>query len=71
MRSNYDFSKGVRGKYAKRVASGTNIVVLEQDVARAFPNSEAVNKALRALLNAVPSKVRARPAKSARSTRKK
>ena len=49
MRPEYDFSKGVRGKYAKRYAEGTNIVVLEPDVARAFPDSAAVNSALRAL----------------------
>ena len=44
-----DFSKGVRGKYAKRFAEGTNLVRLEPDVAKAFPTSEAVNKALRDL----------------------
>jgi hypothetical protein len=46
----YDFSKGVRGKYAKRYAAGTNVVVLAPDVAAAFPNADAVNEALRALL---------------------
>jgi len=46
----YDFSKGVRGKYAKRYAEGTNLVILEPDVARVFPNSEAVNNALRMLI---------------------
>ncbi|HKQ36604.1 MAG TPA: hypothetical protein VJ063_00925 [Verrucomicrobiae bacterium] len=49
MRSDYDFSRGVRGKYARRYARGTNVVVLEPDVARAFPNSKAVNTSLRAL----------------------
>ena len=49
IRPHYDFSKGVRGKYAERYAEGTNVVVLEPDVAKAFPTSEAVNKALRAL----------------------
>ena len=49
MRPEYDFSRGVRGKYAKRYAEGTNIVVLEPDVAREFPDSTAVNSALRAL----------------------
>ena len=47
----YDFSGGVRGKYAKQYASGTNVVVLSPDVAEAFPNAEAVNNALRALVN--------------------
>lgn len=46
----YDFSKGVRGKYAKRYAEGTNIVVLAPDVAAVFKNSLAVNEALRALM---------------------
>ena len=43
----YDFSGAVRGKYAKRYAEGTNVVVLEPDVAEIFPDSEAVNQALR------------------------
>ena len=50
MRLTYDFSKGVRGKYAKRFHQGTNLVALEPDVQRAFPNSGAVNKALRDLI---------------------
>jgi hypothetical protein len=50
MRAEYDFSGGVRGKYAKRYAQGTNIVVLEPDVADAFPTARAVNAALRKLL---------------------
>lgn len=50
IRSEYDFSGGVRGKYAKRYAEGTNVVVLEPDVAAEFPTAKAVNKALRALI---------------------
>jgi len=46
----YDFSNGERGKYAERYAAGTNIVVFSPDVAEAFPTSEAVNSALRALV---------------------
>ena len=46
----YDFSKGIRGKYAKRYARGTNIVVLAPDVAATFKNSNAVNEALRAFM---------------------
>jgi hypothetical protein len=46
----YDFSKGIRGKYAKRYAQGTNIVVLAPDVAATFKNSQAVNEALRAFM---------------------
>jgi hypothetical protein len=44
----YDFSQGVRGKYARRYAQGTNVVVLEPDVAKVFPNAEAVNTSPRA-----------------------
>ena len=47
MRAEYDFSGGVRGKYARRFAQGTNLVVLDPDVAAAFPDSAAVNRALR------------------------
>ena len=49
MREEYDFSKGVRGKYAKRFEAGSNVVVLSPDVAKVFPNSDSVNEALRAL----------------------
>ena len=49
MRAEYDFSRGVRGKYARRYARGANVVVLEPDVAKAFPSTEAVNRSLRAL----------------------
>ena len=49
MRKDYDFTGGVRGKYARRYAQGTNVVVLEPDVAKVFPNAEAVNRSLRAL----------------------
>ena len=47
----YDFSGAVRGKYYERYRQGTNIVLLEPDVAQAFKDSEAVNRALRLLLN--------------------
>ena len=45
-----DFGTLVRGKYAERVTQSTNVVVLEPQVARAFPNDRAVNTALRGLL---------------------
>jgi len=48
----YDFSKGTRGKYAARYAQGGNIVVLEPEIAEVFPNSAAVNQALRVLMAA-------------------
>lgn len=46
----YDFSDSVRGMYATRFAAGTNIVVLTPEVAEVFPDSEAVNEALRTLM---------------------
>lgn len=49
MRDEYDFARGVRGKYAHRYARGANVVVLEADVAKVFPNAESVNASLRAL----------------------
>jgi hypothetical protein len=50
MLDEYDFSKGVRGKYAGRFAQGSNVVVLDPDVAQVFTDSESVNQALRALI---------------------
>ena len=50
MLAEYDFSHGVRGKYAKRYAEGSNVVVLSPDVAKIFPTSESVNEALRTLV---------------------
>jgi hypothetical protein len=46
-----DFGKLVRGKYAARAARETNVVVLEPEIAEAFPNAKAVNEALRGLLD--------------------
>lgn len=43
----YSLKGGVRGKYAARYAEGTNVVLLDRDVAEMFPNSESVNQALR------------------------
>jgi hypothetical protein len=50
MRDHYDFSKGVPGKYARQYKEGTNAVLLDPDVAKEFPDSAAVNEALRQLL---------------------
>ena len=47
----YDCRGGVRGKYAGRYAEQTNVVVLDPDVARAFPTASEVNRALRKLLS--------------------
>ncbi|CAG0945326.1 hypothetical protein ANRL1_02263 [Anaerolineae bacterium] len=62
MLDEYDFSKGVRGKYAKRYAQGTNVVILSPDVAQVFPDSESVNEALRVLVKVARQKVKKVPA---------
>jgi len=49
MLEEYDFTGGVRGKYAKQYQEGTNVVVIDPDVAEYFPDHESVNKALRSL----------------------
>ena len=46
----YDFSQGVRGKYAQAYKEGTNVVVLDPDLVAYFPDSESVNEALRSLV---------------------
>lgn len=53
LRPEYDFSKmagGVRGKYVEQYRSGTNLVLLDPDVAQAFPTDASVNEALRLLI---------------------
>lgn len=50
MRPEYDFTGAVRGKYYKRYLEGTNVVILEPDVAKRFKTSAAVNKVLRTYL---------------------
>jgi hypothetical protein len=49
IRQEYDFSGGVRGKYVRRYKEGTNVVVLDPDVVRMFPDAATVNSSLRAL----------------------
>ena len=53
IRPEYDFAsmKGVRGKYHEQYRKGTNVVLLEPDVAEAFPTEHAVNEALRGILS--------------------
>ena len=54
LRDEYDFATmkgGIRGKYLRRLREATNIVLLEPEIAEAFPNEEAVNQALRGVLN--------------------
>ena len=50
MLDEYDFRQGVRGKYTERYQAGTNVVVLEPDVAAFFPDAASVNEALRTLI---------------------
>jgi hypothetical protein len=51
MKKEYDFSEGVRGKYAERIDKGSNFVLLEPDVAKYFPTAKAVNRALKSLIS--------------------
>jgi hypothetical protein len=58
LRPEYDLSQlkgGVRGKYYRRASAGTNLVLIEPDLAILFPNAEAVNRALRVLAEAAKS----------------
>jgi len=50
MRDEYDFSGGVRGRFYQEYMKGSNVVLLDADVAEVFRNSEAVNQALRTLM---------------------
>ena len=50
MKTEYDFSGGVRGKYVDTYERGTNVVLLDPDLAKAFPDSKSVNDALRAVV---------------------
>ncbi|MBV6400485.1 MAG: hypothetical protein CNIPEHKO_00773 [Anaerolineales bacterium] len=50
MLEEYNFSKGIRGKYVDRFKEGSNLVVLSLDVAEVFTDSESVNEALRTLI---------------------
>jgi hypothetical protein len=49
MRAEYDFGRGIRGKHAAQYGAGTNVVVIEPDVAAEFPTAEEVNETLRAV----------------------
>jgi hypothetical protein len=71
MRAEYrreDLGPLVRGKYAARYAKATNVVVIDPELTKAFPNSEAVNQALRGLLTVATSATRttARPKRTVR-----
>ncbi len=62
LRPEYDLSKllkdGVRGKYVEQYKAGTNLVLLAPDVAQAFPNDEAVNEALRLVIQLAKLQIR-------------
>jgi len=62
MRPEYDFRNGVRGKYAERYGRGTNVVLLDPDVAEMFPDPAAVNRALRALAGIIRDRQEQKPA---------
>jgi len=53
MLDEYNFSKGVRGKYAGRYSEGTNVVVIDPDIAEYFPDHDAVNDSLRSLVSII------------------
>lgn len=69
LRPEYDLATlkgGVRGKYYKQAIAGTNLVLLEPDVARAFPDSRAVNRALRMLQEVAAKSSKGKPSSGAR-----
>ena len=70
MRDHYDFRAGVRGKYARQYAEGTNVVVLDPDVAQLFPDRESVNEALRAIGRVVEMRERRGRAKQPTASQK-
>lgn len=55
----YDFSEAEVGKYAERYARGTNLVLLDPDIAKVFPDSASVNRALRTLAEIIQERTQA------------
>jgi hypothetical protein len=66
-----DLGELVRGKYAKRIRESTNVVVLDPQVAKVFPNDKAVNSALRGLIRSTRSDVQLSPKRKNKVTDKK
>ena len=64
MRPEYDFSGGVRGRFYKEYMKGTNVVVLDPDVAEVFPDSATVNEALRLLAQLAKRQIKNKPKKA-------
>lgn len=54
MLEEYDFSNGIRGKYTQEYNNGVNIIKLDKDVRKIFPDAQSVNNALRTLINLIP-----------------
>jgi len=69
LRPEYDLRGGVRGKYYQQYREGTNVVLLDPDVAAVFPDSDAVNQALRVLIKAAGHLAPPAPPKPARTPR--
>jgi hypothetical protein len=69
MRPEYDFSNAVRGKYYERFKASSNVVVLDPDVSKAFPNAAAVNQALRVLASVARARVTV-PKRASRATKR-
>ena len=66
-----DFGEIVRGKYANRIRKSTNVIVLDPQVAKVFPNDEAVNNALRGLMRVTRSEGGSKPKRKSKSTEKR
>lgn len=66
-----DFGDLVRGKYANGIRKSTNVIVLDPQVAKVFPNDEAVNKALRGLMRVTRSETGSKPKRKSKSTEKR
>ena len=64
MRPEYDFTGGVRGKFYKQYMKGTNVVLLDPDVADVFPDSQTVNEVLRVLAQLAKRQVKIKPKKA-------
>ena len=61
MLEEYDFSKGARGKYAKRYAEGTNVIVIDPDLVKYLPDHDSVNESLRSLVAIIETRKKAEP----------
>ncbi|MBW1786732.1 MAG: hypothetical protein JRK53_08980 [Deltaproteobacteria bacterium] len=53
MLEEYDFTNGIRGKYANKYSEGTNLVLIDPDVTEFFPDHDSVNDALRSLIRII------------------